>query len=176
MNASLPAICLAVSLALGCEADFGDGRSHWIAFSRTLTPEDAAGFSTPFTVTDDGPQEIRIEFAWPITNREAADFAERAGGAVGIPGKTPEEFDLSWQVLKGAEEIARGEGRDGLTGTIQDTGRGLGEGPPISLDYVFGAFPATTGVTYTLRLVPGGKFAPILRASPSITIGRKLEP
>lgn len=163
---------VALTCAPACEMRGPSGRVDSIALRATLTPVTGARQSWSFTVNHSGAHDISLEFPWPIEDKEAADLVQRATESVGTTATVPAEFDFSWEILEDTKQLAHGSGDGGVRGIVDSSDSGLGGGPLKSRALVVGTFPAQTGVTYTLRVVPRSAFAPLLRAKPAVLIER----
>jgi hypothetical protein len=127
-----------------------------------LTAGVGAVHSWTFTVPQAGPHRVLLEFPEPIENPDVAGLVERAERAAD-DASTPQQFDFSWQVLEGPNDLAQGKGPAGLRASDSTTGRSL----------VFGAFDARTGVSYRLRIVPEAQFQGLIAGKPAVVVQRR---
>jgi len=149
----------------------GNGRPDWISLRTPLGPANQTGFSASFTAKNDGIHDISLEFSWPIEDPQVAAFVDRAAATAG--SSSAPELDVSWQLQNDSREVARGDGKQRVTGYMETSLNGLGGGPLKSRALVFGTCSLRAGSRYTLRLSPGTGFDAVLRVSPTIQVERR---
>jgi hypothetical protein len=165
-------VLVTLMLGLACGRD-NDPRADRLELRARMTPAVGAEMSWTFTVRQDGPHSLGLEFASPIEDAAVAEVVQRAAAGVGTSTKTPAEFDFSWRIVNETKEVAHGSGEEGVRRIIDSSESGLGGGPLKSRAFVFATFPAQTGVPYTLRVTPRSGFIPLFRANPAFIIERE---
>jgi hypothetical protein len=156
-----------------CGRSDADDRVNRLELRARMRPAVGAEMSWTFTVRQSGPHDLSLEFPSPIEDAAVADAVQRAASSVGSAANVPAEFDFSWRVVSDTGEVARGSGHEGVRRIIDSTENDPQGKPVKSRALVFGTFPAETGVSYTLRVVPQSGFVPLFRVNPAFLVERK---
>jgi len=119
-----------------------------------------------FVAKNTGEHQLRLEFPWPIIDPSAEPVQTVAEN---LPAKPP-EFDFTWALFEGENLVARGTAAEGFSGIVDSGTAGLGGGETIARALVFAVVPLQAGAEYTIRFVPGERFAPLLTGTPSVVI------
>jgi hypothetical protein len=143
-----------------------DPASNWTALDQPIATGEATEFH--FVPERSGPHQVRVQFAWPITDQHTAmlvDSAVATTGAASAP-----TFEFSWSILQEGTTVGRRDAPQRSTGVVDTHASGLGEGPRVSRALVFGGCILEGRRAYTLRLEPAAQFKPIANAHPRLVV------
>jgi hypothetical protein len=122
-----------------------------------------------FTAKSDGPHQVILEFAWPIADAGVRELVNHAGATTGAP-QAP-AFDFSWQLFRNDRIVTQRESPQRSTGIVTfSSAMGLGGDPIDFFGLAFGDVVLKAGDVYTLRLLPGPEFGPILAVTPQVVV------
>ena len=157
-------LCFAIALAAAYEAHRDPS-----ALLNGLTPvrvpmsvQHRDGLRATFTAVWTEPHYVAIDFPRPIGDPDVDELVQRAESFIGHSRGPVASFDFDWQMFEGPVVIGHGSGREGPTGSFPSAER---------LGLMFGTFPAQTGRTYRVQILPGPNFERVLRVSPTLEVG-----
>jgi hypothetical protein len=154
--------CAVVLLALSM-ASFLSNKDSKRLYDGLVTlkqPLTARGIRSSFVAVWSEPHEITVTFPHPSGISDVDAFVEHATDRVGHYQDRP-TLDMTWRVYDDGVVISAGSGANGASGVS------LGQR---SRGFSFGSFPVKAGRTYEVMVDVGPRFAPLLRASPSVEV------
>jgi hypothetical protein len=148
-------------LALASFVSIGDSKRLFDGLVPLEQPLTALGIRSSFLAAWSEPHEVIIVFPNHSGIAEVDAFVKHAKDFVGHYQDQP-EFDMTWRVYEKGMLIGAGSGANGASG--------VSSGRQGSSGFSFGSFPVTEGRTYEVVVELGPRFAPLLRASPSVEV------